>query len=509
MPVSADLSITWDTSAVGGSSFTVGGSSARQLDGYSVIEKDFEVGGIEFQFITTATTAAAFATEVAAVEAAFRRPRGDLTVTQESQTLLSLLHSTSTGFNGSPRILKQGDIGDTGRSRFYHVRIEFGMPADNINTNYRRWATIKVDFPSTRQKTVTINTTYTANGATGAYAQYLAQIAAYASATLTAISASATWEKIGEPDVTRDDTDKVCNAIQIYKEKLFNDKSGTLDDEDIVDPLVIFSREKTAPGDSTSGGLSFEGGAGGQFSAGPAGNTSGGSNPTGVMGPPGGGNTVAGIGTLRPTILTITYSCSINRDNMTGAENLKSKWLVIRQFLIAQSSIFAGGGTVLIKEKPDFDPYFNKISASMEFHVYSSGATIMAKIEARDQTSHGRILVPPYSPDVYDYYVIPGSAVRIRTVTEEYQRVVTASDPHAIVDAEYKAPGSVAQGISTPDKWELMTRSPAAMTELRGLDGAGKVQIATIKIETTLQYRNKRSPSVANAGGITGAAFTA
>lgn len=497
MPVSRELSVTY-------AGLTFGGSTARQIDGYTIVEKDYTTAVFEFSFITSASSEAAFGTEVSAVEAAFRTPRGDLVVTQGSATLLSLKQSDNTGLDANPTILKQGDVGDTGRSRFYHVRIEFGLPADNVSTGFRRFSTINVDYSPSRQRTVTITGTYTANstdGTTGSIAQYLAQIATYASSVLSGIDNSATWEKIGEPQVERNETDKVTNFTVNYKEILFAQSLAGLDDSGIVDPTFSIVRTRIAPGDSDASSISFGGigGGGGSFSTG-----AGGVN-TGVM--VGGGNpgqTQTGSGTLRPTIITINYTTNIDATVIRGLQNMIAKWQgTIRPFMIAQVGIAASGGVVLVEENPNFgDLYANKFSATMTFQNYTS-SILSQKIMVSDQTNEGKSLRKVWDGDDYSYYEYPAGKVRLKTITEEREEQTEISDVNAYVETLVRN-NPVPTGLPNADKWTVLERTPKAAVLKRGMIGGDQPYVAETVITTIMQYRVKKAPSTANAGGVTG-----
>lgn len=491
MPVTRELQVTY-------AGETFGGSSARLIDGWTIVEKDYTTAAFEFSFITTAASAAAFATECAAVEAAFRTPRGNIVVTYGGSTLLSLSQSVNTGLDASPSIIKQGDVADTGRSRYYKVRIEFGLPADNVGTSFRRFSTISVEYSPTRRRTVSIDCTYTANstdGTTGSFAQYRAQIDAYAVTVLAALDASADFERIGEPVVERNETDKVTNARAVYKEILKNQSTSSTDDSAIVDPVLTITRHRMAPGDSQGTSIGI------------------GSSGTGTTSPGVGGNTVAetptqtggGLsGTVqRPTVLTIAYTCGIDS---TVTTDIKNKWQsTIRPLLIQQAGAYGGGGVILIEEAPDFgDLYENRFSARMTFHVYS--ATILSqRITVKDVTSYGKILKAIWTGNPYDYYEYPGPAVRLKTITEEREEVTSDSDANAYVEKLVRS-SAIATGLANADKWLVVSRGPGAPVMKRGLDGAAQVYVATCTIETVLQYRNKKSPSVANAGGLHGGA---
>lgn len=501
MPVSRELSVVY-----GGVTF--GGSGARQIDGYTIVQKDYTTAAFEFSFITTATGEAAFATECSTVEAALRKPRQDLTVTQGSATLLSLKQSDNTGLDANPSILKQGDVGDTGRSRFYHAKIEFGLPADNLSLGFRRFSTVSVSYSPERQRIVTITGTYTANstdGTTGSFATYLANAPTYFSSVLTGIDASASWEKIGEPQVERNETDKVTNFTVIYQEILVAQAIGQTDDTAIVDPSLVITRNRIAPGDSAGSSIGFGG----------TGNTGGTSAPgvnsgtdgTVVSIPPSSPGTT-GTGTLRPTLITATYTASIDSTVIKGLQNMIDKWnTAIRPLIIAQVGTSAGGGVVILDESPNFgDLYKNKFSATMTFHSYSS--TILSqRVTVLDQTNEGKVLRYVWSGNPFDYYEYTAGKVRLKTITEEREEVTGQSDTNAYVETLVRN-NPVPTGVQNADKWTILDRAPKAAVLKRGLVGGDQVNVAETVIVTVMQFRNKKAPSTANAGGVTGGVQT-
>ena len=498
MPVSRELTVTY-----GGVAF--GGSSARQIDGFTVVEKDYTTAAFEFSFITSASTAAAFATECTTVEDALRKPRQDLTVVQGASTLLSLKQTDNTGFDANPSIIKQGDMGDTGRSRFYRVRIEFGLPANNLGLGFRRFSTVNVDYSPERQRTVTITGTYTANstdGTTGSFATYLANAPTYFTSVLSGVDNTATWEKIGEPQVERNETDKITNFTVIYKELIFAESLAGLDDSALVDPTFVITRNRVAPGDSDSSSISF--GSGGITSGIP--DFSGGAGHATVVGVP--PTTTTGSGSLRPTIVTIEYTTGIDATVIRGLQNMIDKWNnTIRPFIIAQVSIAAAGGVVLVDESPNFgDLYRNRFSATMTFQSYSS--TILSqRVTVNDQTVEGKSLRYVWSGDPFNYYEYTAGKVRLKTITEEREEVTGISDTNQYVETLVRN-SPVPAGIANPDKWTVLERTPKAAVLRRGLTGGDQPYVAETVIVTVMQFRNKKAPSTANAGGITGGVAT-
>ena len=490
MPVTRELSFTWQ-------GLTIGGSTARQITDYTIHEEEFESGYFECEFVTTAASAAAFATEVIALRDAFRTPRGDLVVTQGGSTILSRKHSDNTGLDTEPIITKDGDPADTGRSRHFRIRISYGLPADVTGTSFRRTASINVDYSPSRQRTITISGTYTANstdGITTSFAQYRSSIAAYAATVTALIDSAATFEIVGEPVVTFSDTNKVCDFSVIYKEILANQANGTLNDAAIVDPEMSIVRNRLAPGDSTAGmtGPAPRGGAGpaaGSF----AGGFAGGPGSTVVGSPPGS----PGVTTIqeRPYIIRVTYTCAIDQ---TVTKDLQGKWTsTIRPFLISQAQTVAGRGVVLVDEKPDLgQSYPNRIQVSMEFFAYLPGQITEQRVKVEDTSEYGKKFAGVWSGDPTEFYKWQGFVERVRKITEATKKIVNSADPNPVVDQlVYPLSGGGANG-------ELIYRSPAAVVLVQGLDGGQIVNIAEISVETVFKLGKFRGANVANAGGL-------
>jgi hypothetical protein len=474
--------------------FAIGGSSARKITEYTRSGDEYETSWIEVEFVTTASSAAAFATEMDAVRAAFRKPRQDLTVTSQGSTVLSLKQSDNTGLDAAPSIMKDGDPADTGLSRHFRVRIEFGRPADNVSTSFRRYATIKVEYLPTRQRIITLDGVYTANstdGTTGSFDQYRSAITAFANSVISDVGG--TYERVAEPAVVYNDTDKVCNFSAVYKEIIFEQGNST-DIDWVVDPKMDISIEKVAPGDSTEGRLMMGGG--------PASAAFRGQTVTESTGLGGGADNV-----VRPIEIVLSYVCSVNKD-VVSPDNLGAQYQnTLRIFLMRQASIAIGGRKTLVvlSENPGYEKYSNLLHVELRLLGYTSNISKM-RVTVSDDTDYGRTLVGAYSRNVFDYYDWPNSAVRIRTVREEYVEKVGRGSAKAVVDGLVAAPGSLPNGYGSA-QWVLKRRYPEVYVERQGVYGIGgeTVYLATIVVVTVLQYRNQvAQTTTAKAGGITG-----
>jgi hypothetical protein len=504
MPITRELSVTY-------AGVTLGGSSARQIEGYTIVgPKEYERAAVEISFVTAGhASESAFVTECQTLEAAFRTPRGDFVLTLGSTTLLSLKHTDNTGFDCEPSIIKAGDPADTGRSRHYTVRFEFGLPADNVGTSFRRDSTVTVEYAPSRKRTVTIQGTYTANssdGTTTAYAQYNAQIATYAAVVLAVVDASATWELVSEPQTTRNETNKVCTFVVVYKEILFNQSASGLDDSDIIDPSVIITANASAPGDSMAGGVNIGASGARGVSAGGAGiGPSNSTSPTVFETNLGGGPVGQTVTQQRPILTTLVFSCFFNRSTITSLASMKAKWANnLRGYLINVAGQVTTGALVLLDEKPSFDPHERKMSATMEFITYTSNV-FEVTITLTDHMTYNLIEKPVWSGDPYERYEYQGPPIKQRIVTEEYKKKVDSADPYSEIQ---KLQGNVGDklisAIMNDSQWALVSRKPTLPVKLQGLPGSSTALIAEIHLETVAERRNRKRANKANVGGVTG-----
>src|SRR3990167_6077035 len=489
-----ELELTYGT-------LTIGGSTARQIDGHPREEWDYPTGWYEVEFITTAATEAAFTTELNTVRDAFRVPRQDLVVKMGSQTILSRKHSDNTGLNTSPRITKDGDPADTALSRHFRVRIEYELPADNVSTNFRRGATVTISFSAARRRSVTIVGTYTANstdGTTTASAQYLAQIEAAQTSLLNLVDSSVAWERVGQPQVEFFETNKICQFTRTYREVNVNQSLGGVDEADIIDPKLDISVMMEAPGDSFEAGLSFTGGGGTTWSGGLNGSSTGVDDPTA---PPTG--TVA-MGTIaRPIQITAIYNAEIAFPVTALKAKLEG---VIRPWMLDRmKAVNPSGAVVVLEETPAYEIYENHIRASMKGQSYSS-TIIRRTVSYRVNTMDGYTELPTTGPDKFSFYEFSGPAIRRMTVQEDREELVGSSQSAKQLTQDLKGtPGEFASGFQD---WRRISHDPQAEVKTLGTNTGSKQNVAFIKIVSEFQYRKKKTASVMNAGGITGAQLT-
>jgi hypothetical protein len=500
--------------------FSVGGSTARQIDGEvkRTLDNSFETTVVEFDFITSASSDAAFSTECLACENAFRVPRQDFVFTQAGQTIESLKQSDNTGLDCNPTITKPGDPADTGRSIKYHVRLEFGRPADNITEGTipkgLRYDTITVSYSPSRQRTVTVDGIFTAYTGTNAYEQYLAQITVYASAALATIDSASgfsgvSWEKILEPKVDQNISDKFCNFTVQFKEILYPQGVTTKDVPELVDPVMLIDVERFSPDSSGDSGFTVNGitaggfNGGGQSSQGAPGVNSGSTSPTVVMGQVP-SNTTTQTVPEKPWIINVSYSVGVDKTITTALVNEYQS--VIRPLLISAAQGYASGSSItLIEDKPEYDGYYNRINVSMQFIAYVNNL-IEQHVTVGDRTNFGGIATGLWSAGPYDYYQYQGPAFKIRTILEELVAIDTTWSGVAMtmINSLAGPPTGIPQS-SLGSNWMVLSREPKGQIIYRGLSyGGSTVIVASYAIETICQYGNFRTANGGGAGQVGG-----
>jgi hypothetical protein len=396
--------------------FVVGGATERIIDGHTRVEDGFILASYEFSFIVYDTTEAGFTSKCTAVEVAFRKPRQDLVVKQGSATLLSLKQSDNTGLDADPIIQKGEHKVDTGRSRRYTVRINFGRPANNVDTEHLRFSTVNVAYNEARRKTVTMSGTWTATPTTGAaYDTFLANIATWAAAQLTLVDAAADWEEQGRPRVEFNSTNKILEFTLVYQQLLYPDagkSSSVPDDPQLVNQIFRLNWITTGPGDSPGTGVDF-GQSGGGFSTG-----SGGAD-TGVM-TGGSPNQQGGASTARLGRVALHWEASVDS---TLTIDLVSKYNgTIRPWLITEAAkvMAAGyGPLVLVNESFDPDRTDNRIAVDLEFWCVGPANIIEQRITTKEsKPSYGWVLVARWDGKPLSKYRYQGPAQQLRVVTE-------------------------------------------------------------------------------------------
>jgi len=414
--------------------FEVGGDqTARVLDYVAIHEGAFERASVEYSFVILQSTEAGFASEIGLAEAAFRNPNQNLTITQGSATLKSYSHSVSTGFDARPTILKRGDVADTGRSRRYVVRVEFGMPADGSGAvlSGLRSATINVSYTPARRRIVTISGVATSIGGTAARAQYEGLITGYVNSILSGLGG--TYKLAEEPTTSENETSKVIEFSRVHEEILDTSVGGN--DASVRREVIAITRQKLAPGDTPDGGSTIK----------------------------------------RLAVLTVRYEAWIDKDS---SQNLTGKWSTLRNSLLAKVRTTLGAGAIaLVDEAPEFDFTDNKITATMTIMGVQSGSSVIEYLQTvEDSEVAGVVLVPVWNGNRHAKYSYQGPATFQRIITQVFKTL--GNEPQLVGD-----PLAPPQGFQIAHISRRHSESPVRL----GFDGF-EINTKEITRVTTIEF---------------------
>jgi hypothetical protein len=387
----------------------VGNGTAYPIDRQVTVTKGFERSSVEFQFIVSNATEATFEGACSTLETAYKGRNAALTVLNGSSTWLSFSHSANTGFNSRAEILKKDEVGNSGRSRRYTVRIEFEMPASDASG--RRESTVNVDSDAAGIRTVTFSGVWTASGGSAARTLYDAQIDAFCAAALASLTG--TYEKVGEPRAEHDFDNKLLYFSRQYRELVYNQGSSGLDDVDVVRDDMVIEKQLSAPGDSEN--------------------------------------------ITRLAHCVVSYSCWVKKTNTA----LESKWDSIKGYALSQVQASLGASAIaLISERVACHKSTQQITATLEVDAVLSGPVLESDVSSKDYWKSGKVLIPVWEedPENLKKYDFDGPA--------KYLRIVTAKRLFL-----GPAPADALYGIYVPAGFVVMEAEAARKRSYRGLTG--------------------------------------
>ena len=368
--VTRELSVAYAGVTCGGT------SSIYLLDGPVSITRDYSTTTVTFDVVVVSTSEANFATDCSALETAFRKPFQTLVVTQGSSTLLT----SSSGFDSQASIRKDGSIADTGRSRRYECEVSWQMPADASGYNGRRNSRVELNASATGRQVVSVSGTYTAISSNTAREQYEASIGSYATAVLTAIDSSATFELISET-ATEDTNDKNLDFSRVYQEIIYNQADGTPDNTKIVSQQIQMTRTKISNGSYAGEAKQLQ-------------------------------------------EIQLTYAAAVDKSQT----DLKGLWEnTIKSSLVDYAKNQIDGGVVaVVGDSPTFDPDNNMIQGVLSFMAVGETDIIDSRLVIEVTNEHGQMILPLWDGNPYARIVLPGPATTVMNITE-ITRTVTAS----------------------------------------------------------------------------------
>ena len=106
---------------------TIGGSNQNYIpnsnNGQWSLTKDYSTATFSFNVVVLGSSEADLNTKATALEAEFRTPKLDLTVTIDSNTFISWAHASEVGLNAVPTIEKIDSPVSSQRSREYNCSV--------------------------------------------------------------------------------------------------------------------------------------------------------------------------------------------------------------------------------------------------------------------------------------------------------------------------------------------------------------------------------------------------
>src|SRR5262245_28461570 len=407
MPVTAatrEYVITYNSVAVsphGYPSFTIGKDRATLC----------------FDVIVYGTSQSAFATAISTFETAYRTPFASLTITLGGNTILSAVPGSNTALDPIASCEVIGGPPDSGLSRMYRVRIEYGVPA--LGTNVPGIAGLR-DFTSTLSYTpagrasVTMAGTFTATAAGGdAKAVHDAAIGGLATATMTYFGITP-YQLVGRPALDVSMNRKTADFVRVYEE-IFADQA-------IANTVIrqIFTVTRARKGSDyvsqTSGASS--GVVGGSSSSRSTGNI--GNGPGDYPAPP---DTAAVADAVPPTERAVTYEAWIDK---TVTTDLVSAWATIESWAYGQLATILGTSRFgLMASSPRYEPDDNKIVATLNIVIPDTDAPALISnvFEQAFQVQPGYDFTPVWSGNPLDAIVNRGQEVTTRTTTRRWRVV--------------------------------------------------------------------------------------
>lgn len=448
--VTRELEITYAGVTIGGASSTFLLTDRYRLD------LAYERGSFDAEVLVVGTSEADFAAQCAALEAAFRKPRGDVRVRVNSTNLTNVSHSGNTGYNGEPSISKAGSQPDTVRTRLYRVGCRFEMPADLSGQSGRRDSTVTLAKDTSRRRMLTISGRYTALGGNGSRDQYASAIAAYQAALIASVGGGATYKLLTE-DVSTDDADKNCTFARVLQEVFYGATSSDLNHASIIDHRITYTRLDPSPGDSP------------------------------------------GHGTKRLAEVGALFESAVDRTAQTDVNSLYS---AVESWMLQQlQAKFSPSGMAILEADRSLDMTQNRLRVHLVVSMAISGSGSIAfdrTVEVFNE--YGNTLVPVWDGNPLSKHVFQGPATRVR-VTREIETVVGTFDTPASGEVGPHAPGFAG------GSWKRRSRQASTHQRELGIGAAKTMVVTDIVTELVEEWAEKPkgggtvTPGTGDTGG--------
>lgn len=368
--------------------FSVGGiDSNYKLDGQISYTESFESLTVEFSFIVVGNSSSDLDSLSDRAVAAFRRPSQSLKIIHGGGILMQYSNDEGNGFRARPRIVKAGDIFDTGKTRRFRVVIEIGLAADNVEDSDLwpiglRSKAVVISYTPARRASVSIAGTFTSLTDQDAQAVYDDNVDDLCTAILDDILSSLTFELVSEDPINIDHENNIVTFGRTYKE-IFYPQGATspLNDSAIVDQSFVYERVESETGNHQDAN--------------------------------------------ELVIANVNYSCYVDK---TSTTDLDGKWDTIKPWVISTVSNAAGiaNTLALLRENVEYNLDDNMINAQLQLAgtAATTGAIwLNLIITTTDEDQQGNILVPVWTGDSLSRYHYHGPRTVTRTLSGQGRAV--------------------------------------------------------------------------------------
>lgn len=454
--VTNPFSLTWGT-------FEVGGTTEKLITGIHRITRDFRTWQVTLDVLIRATSDATLATNCAEIESEFSKRRQAIVFKVGSSTIHTFnpAGTANTGLNSWATCQKNGTPGaDTDRSRLYTVSVGCELPA--TDTSGRRDSRLVVDYDPAQRRTVTITGEWTAVTTNDATAQYAAQIATFCSSALGALLPAGTFELVAQK-TDRDDQDKVLTFTRTYREMFVAQPGGSLDNAQIVEPTIGFTRDIPAPGDSGAGSVK------------------------------------------RLETITCRFDCYLDKTASTDVPALYTN--TVRPYILTQfTTLFSPIQWGIIAEQRTHEPYSNRLSVMITFQA-AINTTNVVEIAATSRIVEdaGVVMTGIWNGGIFAKYADQGIGTR-RRFGIVVSRVLGTSKPNqrvgggggTVFGVGFRNPdGTQAGGTYRPGEqvsqgadrgWILVANDSSATPKWIGQAGGDQLLVTDYVEQTIEEY---------------------
>ncbi len=301
-------------------SLVMGGATDYHIHGTTTLDKGYTEQTLSFDIVCHDPSSSTFEAECQALEDGIRTPNLDLKAEFGSDSWFTLTHDGNTGMNAVGTCRKIGSPADSQLSRLYRCAITVQLPADEAGKNGRQSASIRVVQDATEILSVSVSAVYTAIAGSGSYAKATTNFPVYTATVKDDLGG--TWDETSRAVYRYDTENKLCSAEAAYRQVIFGQSSGVLNNATLVGTNIIVSARRTSA------------------------------------------NAVPGANARPLTTVLVSFATGVRKSQST---DLKSVWEnTARSYVLTVAESLSGvTALAVVTENPVYDPVDNRIHATM------------------------------------------------------------------------------------------------------------------------------------------------